>query len=523
MLAHNTACWRAKNVRRRFEFSAGFSLVELLIVIAVIVILVALLLPAVGMARASARQRQCASNLRQVYAAWVRASSRQPLRGAQWLQRLSQYVEGGTGVLFCPDDTERAAAASFALNEHAWRMGGSDDGRIVLLDYKQPEIRVVGQTLAQLDAAWPGQNAPRHFSKLNVMFHDGHTEAYEPRKIDPRFCDYYERYWRPVADSNISLPGCSFSGDPPPALPTYTPPPSTTAGGGPGSTSGSTTSTGGTTTGGSTGSATTGGTTTGSATTTGSSTNGGTTTGSGTGPVFNPPPDCGDPNSPIVPVLMASYYAVSVGEAGGTARQSGFDAAHAAGAAAFAAKLTFINRRVISTPPFNMEDGGDTRNQPNPCVAPCVAADWVNGGDSRQYISWCGQIKGPITGRVYFQLAWDDNIEFYINGYKIVYDPNCTCNPNHYSGGPHVITGNTGLLYTGPYSGNWIPANPLGPLPEDRPMFQFDMVKDQWYDFSIDFANSYGGGFYQGIRWYTLDGQLPLQTVPPSSFRTNSN
>lgn len=69
--AHHICSRGAKNMRRR----NGFTLVELLTVIGILLLLTGLLLPSLRMAREAASRTVCISNLRQVTSAWLQYAS----------------------------------------------------------------------------------------------------------------------------------------------------------------------------------------------------------------------------------------------------------------------------------------------------------------------------------------------------------------------------------------------------------------------------------------------------------------
>ncbi|MDB5297250.1 MAG: prepilin-type N-terminal cleavage/methylation domain [Phycisphaerales bacterium] len=96
-----------ENAARRRPAAAGFTLVELLVVIGVIAVLVSILLPSLARAQEQARRTQCGSNLRQVATAVIMYEGQyRSLPGAVWPVALDPYAvdfPGQTPVLTAAD------------------------------------------------------------------------------------------------------------------------------------------------------------------------------------------------------------------------------------------------------------------------------------------------------------------------------------------------------------------------------------------------------------------------------------
>lgn len=213
----------------------GFTLVELLIVIAIVIILLALLIPTVGTAMAGRRTTQCENNLKQLAAGiFLHQDAAGRIDATNWTTTiLASINESGSSqlddLLVCPEGIASGQLSSYGMANMAHRYGDEDSGRIVLLDYNKTIANLVVDKVKDQDP-WSEDSptyAARHLARMNVLLQNGGVKSYAAEDIDPRECELWDRYWRPYRERYRVLEGCGTTDSPPtnpPPEPSDSPP-----------------------------------------------------------------------------------------------------------------------------------------------------------------------------------------------------------------------------------------------------------------------------------------------------------
>ena len=95
----------------------GFTLVEIMIVVAIIGLLAAIAIPSFLKARETAQKNACINNLRQLDSAknqWAIETGQQSSATPTW-DNCAPYIKDGVAKMFCPADTTKSSTNSYTI------------------------------------------------------------------------------------------------------------------------------------------------------------------------------------------------------------------------------------------------------------------------------------------------------------------------------------------------------------------------------------------------------------------------
>jgi prepilin-type processing-associated H-X9-DG protein len=197
--------------------AGGFTLVELLVVIGIVMILAGLLLPVMSGAVARAKVAQCMGNLRQVGMAAVMygddhndALPRSAHEGQSWVETLQPYC-GGTNLWRCPEDRNRGRGNSYGLNDfllpqrYERRTQVPSTAETMLMgecreSYERDHFHFAGPEHGSYEvASFRGQVAvSRHRGGAQYLFVDGHVERWNWGRTQARLVEPGSRFIDPA-------------------------------------------------------------------------------------------------------------------------------------------------------------------------------------------------------------------------------------------------------------------------------------------------------------------------------------